>query len=137
MSGDVYLKAPDTMLFKAFCKEMSGCFNIQNLEFRQSDHYANGEYAKGLALGVTIWLAYADDPDFLDYKFSLSFSFVPRDALGGDQFLDAVADHVSRRLTLLGWNVARDADMGKVGGRKILYFFDGACDITTNIINGA
>jgi hypothetical protein len=135
MPGDVYIKAPDAMSLKTFCKEMSNCFNIQKLDFHLSDNYANGEYAKGLALGLTIWVGHADDSDFLDYKFSLQFDFVPRATLGGNDFLEAVADYVARKLTLLGWSVARDPDMGKVGGRKILYLLeDGGGDITTTVI---
>ncbi len=135
MSGNVYVNAPASLSFKAFCKEISKCFNIQNLEFRESDHCAHGEYARGTSLGITIKLGHADDPDFLDYRFSVGFSFVPRAALGGNEFLDALEDYACRRLTLLGWSVARDPDMGKVGGRKILYSLI-AGDVTTQTVNG-
>ncbi len=136
MPGDTYIKAPDSLSFEAFCKEMSNYFSIQDLEFRLSDNWANGEYARGKALGINIKLAHVDDQNFDDYKFFVSFDFVPRHAMGGNEFLEAVGDFACRKLTLLGWGTARDPDGGKVGGRKIVYSLI-AGEVTTQTISGA
>jgi hypothetical protein len=78
---------------------------LENAQMRESSNYAGGEYGMGSKAGVVVRVMEADDAEFTDCRFELSFA----PARGGaeDAPLAGVSDSVGRTLALAGYVVIR------------------------------
>jgi hypothetical protein len=122
MSGSTYIKcnsgASETL--QTFAATLFHALNISCVSRHESANYFGEEYFVGQALGVKATVALADDSEFCEYKFWLTIS---ADGVWTESkaFFEDLADLVARYLTMKGFQVARDPDSGRVGGRKLIY----------------
>jgi hypothetical protein len=73
------------------------------------------------ALGLRVRLEQADDPDFRDYEFLISFRPQIDWPAADGHCLDGFADMVAKYLAQNGMKIARLLDFGKAGTPRVEY----------------
>ena len=122
MPGFTYIKSKPGSLedLQEFTAIVFHALNIGIFSRRESDNYIGGEYFVGKALGIKVKVALADDSEFSDYQFWMTFS-TDEVWIEDQGIFENLADVVARYLTLKDYQVARDPSSGRIGAPKIIY----------------
>ena len=106
---------------RAFAAEFCKRYGAADSETRLSDNYAGGEYVKVRVLGLTIKLMLTDSRNFAEFEFAITFDGPSKLQSDSQDSLAELPDFFCRVMTLDGYEVARDPDAGRIGGRKLVY----------------
>lgn len=120
MVGNILIKKMQSQTLDAFVSDLSDRLGCGRFDERQSSNYLDERYFKASVLGVAIEVARADDGEFQEYEFWLSFE-VDGVYVDDAAFLEGLADCAARKLTLLGYQVARPLNFGHKESGAILY----------------
>jgi hypothetical protein len=91
---------------ESFSKKVFALLNVAIKETRHSDNWPGGRYVLAETLGLEIRLTLADDSDFPDYHFWITFE--PQVGWGDDiHSLDGLADAIAKHLAPHGMKIAR------------------------------
>ncbi len=115
MLGNLFIRTKDHPDFETFSKRIFALINIKIKEMRYSDNSPSGRYYYGEVLGLRVTLEEADDSDFVDYEFLLSFRPRVGELVADRHCLDGFADIVAKYLAQQGLTIARPLEFGKTG----------------------
>jgi len=120
MAGDLLIKKTGGQSLDAFVGEFTERLGCGPFEERESSNYLDERYFRCFALGLEITVAAADDDEFGDYDFWVSFE--PEGGCSGDEgFLVGLTDCAARKLALCGHQVVRPLDFGRADSGAVLY----------------
>jgi hypothetical protein len=121
MLGNLFIRTRDVHDLEAFSKRVFTLLNIEIKETRYSENSPGGRYVYGEALGLRVMVSQADDSDFPDYQFLISFR-PQNDWPAADRHdLDGFADILAKYLARNEMKIARPLDFGKAGTARIEY----------------
>jgi hypothetical protein len=121
MVSEVFIRGEDSENLEAFALSLFSCLNVRFVEIRESSSYVNDTYIVGEALGMKVKLSLADDTEFTDYRYWLTFSAPSGLSECGHGSLDGVAELVAGVLALEGLETARPLGGGRIGEPKRIY----------------
>ena len=121
MVSEVFIRGDDSENLEAFALPLFSCLNVRFVEIRESSFYVNNTYIVGEALGMTVKLSLADDTEFTDYRYWLTFSAPSGLSEGERGCLDGVAELVAGVLALEGLETARPLGGPRMGEPKRIY----------------
>ncbi|MGJ5038410.1 hypothetical protein [Bradyrhizobium sp. HKCCYLRH3059] len=120
--SEVFIRGDDSENLETFALYLFSRLNVRFVEIRESSFYVNNTYIVGEALGMMVKLSLADDTEFNDYRYWLTFSAPSGLSEGGHGSLDGVAELVAGVLALEGLETARSLGGGlRIGEPKRLY----------------
>jgi len=115
----LFVRVEHAQDLESFSKKAFALLNIAIKETRYSDNWPGGRYVLAEVLGLKIRLSLADDSDFPDYHFWITFE--PQVGWGDDTHsLDGLADAVAKHLALHGMKIARPLSF-KAGSGSVVY----------------
>jgi hypothetical protein len=120
MMTELFVGKRSGLLLDDFITLLSSLTGSANWEQRASSNYVEERYYRCFVLGFEITASIADDSEFADRDFWLTFEphrVMPEDRL----FLDGIADWVARVLALEGFEVVRPLEPGRAGTGAVLY----------------
>ena len=102
----LFVRVEHAQDLESFSKKALALLNVPIKETRYSDNWPDGRYVLAEVLGLDIRLSLADDSDFPDYHFWITFE--PQVGWGADlHCLDGLADVVAQHLAPHGMKIAR------------------------------
>jgi hypothetical protein len=119
--ASLYIRADSECDFDSFVVRLFSALGVGEFEKRESSNYPGGEYVKGAALGYVMRASIADDSDFSEYQYWLGIETRAGIVIADKTPLSGVGDLVARHLANSGFAVALDVDIGKKGGRRVLF----------------
>jgi hypothetical protein len=121
MFGNLFIHPEDLQNYDSFSKYIFGLINVEIKEIRYSDNSPGGRYVYGETLGLRVKLEEADDSDFPNYEFLLSFRPLVRGLITDPHCLDGLADIVAKHLAKHRLKIARPLEMDKTGASSVEY----------------
>jgi hypothetical protein len=121
MLGDLYIGSDNYEDLEAFASRLFALLDVPSFEVRNSDNYFGGTYVLAKSLRLGIRLSLADNSEFSDYNFFLTFSPPPEQWKADRTSLDGLADLLARSLALEGFRIARPLGGDRVGEPKMFY----------------
>ena len=123
MFGNLFIRVKEVRDFETCSKSIFSLLNLEIKETRYSENEAGGRYVYGEVLGLRVIFAEADDVDFVDYDFILSFRPSPQiNWTSPDRHcLDGLADIVAKHLARYDTRIARPLEFGKAGTARVEY----------------
>jgi len=121
MLGNLFIRSERDLDFETFSKQIFALLRVSTSEMRDSENAPGGRYVYGAALGLRVVLTEADDSDFPEFDFLLSFRPETDWATIDRHSLDGLADIVAKYLAQTGLRIARPLDFGKAGTRRVEY----------------
>lgn len=120
MFGNLFIRPFSPKTLMEFGQEIRRDLGLIEITERESSSYKGGLYLATKSLGVAISLSLTDDADFFEYPFHLSMKADGYWVDEGDAF-EYLADLIARKLTLVGYSVARCPDFGCIGATILRY----------------
>jgi hypothetical protein len=111
--GNLFILTKDGQKFEAFSKFIFELLHVKIKETRYSENSPGGRYVIGEALGLRMKLEEADDSEFPDYEFLLSFRPEINWAAADLHSLDGLADIIAKQIARSGMKIARPLEFGK------------------------
>lgn len=121
MQASLYIRADSECDFDSFVVRLFSALGVGEFKKRESSNYPGGEYAVGAALGYVIMTSIADDSEFSEYQYWLGIKTRADIVVADKTLVSGVGDLVARHLANNGFSVALDLDIGKKGGRRVLF----------------
>jgi len=117
MLGSLFIRTKEEKSTLDDCATwLSDILNVKFSASRFSENSGGGRYLFGEVLGLRAKLEMADDQDFSEYQFYLSFKPLSHSAEKLDlHALDGLADILAKYLAELGASIARPTELGKAG----------------------
>ncbi|MBB6250858.1 hypothetical protein [Nitrospirillum iridis] len=121
MFGNIFVKSKSKKDLHFFSKEVFIILGVISYKCRDSESYQGGRYVSGEALGLTIKISEADDPDFPDYDFHINFRPIFDWGKTDRNCLDGFADIVAKHLARHDMKIVRPLEFWKSGGGWVEY----------------
>lgn len=120
MYGNLLVRKAGSQSLDIFIEELCECLGCASFEERDSSNYLEERYFRCVVLGIGVDVALADESEFMEYNFWISFG--PNGVPVNDKFFfDLLADFVARKLVICGYQIIRPLDFGRIGSGGILY----------------
>jgi hypothetical protein len=105
MFGDIAIKRLSTETLQQFADAYCRALGLCSAEERFSDNYGTGHYFRADALGISVIIEDADDAEFSDFDFWITF----RAKRGGrdETTFERIGDLVAVELAAVGYSVIR------------------------------
>jgi hypothetical protein len=119
--ASLYIRADSEGDFDSFVVRLFSALGVGEFKKRESSNYSGGEYVVGSALGCVMETSIADIPAFSEYQYWLGIETRAGIVIADETLLSGVGDLVARHLANSGFAVALDVEIGKKGGRQVLF----------------
>jgi hypothetical protein len=120
MFGNLFIDSLDNQSIDSFIMSLRQKIGCPEWEERSSASYVDERYFLCHTLGLEIRVATADDSEFRDFSFWLSFRSNGL-RLQDNSFIDGLADCTARKLAFAGHVVARPLNIDQINGGALIY----------------
>ena len=115
MFGHIFISTDsETQPLEEFARRLFSRLGVARFEERESSNYVEGHYFQGIAVGIEITVAYADEQGLQDYRFWVSLQPEPP-GIHGD-YLHEHAHTLAQLLSQHGWRCFVPDDFTTVSG---------------------
>ncbi len=116
MFGHIFISTDSaTQPLEEFARRLFSRLGVAHFEERESSNYVEGHYFRGIAVGIEITVAYADEQGLQDYRFWVSLEPEPPGIQDG-HYLHEHAHTLARLLSQHGWRCFVPDDFTTVSG---------------------
>jgi hypothetical protein len=110
-----------------FAGKIFALLNVRDYTIRDSSNFVDERYFTAQALGVTVFIAHADEQDFPSDGFWIGLN--TREMwIENIEFLNGLGDIVARKLAIHSYIVEVPADLGEIGSEVTVYKANPATD---------